>query len=166
MSISRALALGALLVAAAIGGWWVFGHFKPASSAAITIYYTAMDGETETPYSVSLGPARDPQSIAFYAATQAIAGPSADVQAVRFPRGTYVRSVHVTGSTAEVDLSGELKRSGGGSFAESGAFKELVWTMTGLPGITAVAIRVEGSKIPTLPGGHLEIDEPLTRSSW
>lgn len=166
MNISRALVFAALLIAAGIGGWWTYGHFRPVASASITIYYTNLDGQTVVPYQVSLGPARDQESVAFYAATQAIAGPSADVQAIRFPRGTYVRSVHVTGSTADVDLSGEIKRSGGGSFAESAAFKALVWTMTGLPGISAVAIRVEGSKVPTLPGGHFEIDEPLTRSNW
>lgn len=166
MSISRALTLLALLLAAGLGGWWIYGHFKPADSASIVIYYTNPQNENEVPYSVTLGPARDPQSVAFYAATQALAGPAADVQAVRFPRGTYVRSVHVTGSTVEVDLSGEVKRTGGGSFAESGAFKGLVWTMTGLPGISAVAVRIEGSKVPTLPGGHLALDEPLTRSNW
>jgi spore germination protein GerM len=70
------------------------------------------------------------------------------------------------GSTATVDISGAAKQSGGGSFAELGEFKSLVWTLTALPGIHAVRVKVDGASLVTLPGGHLELDEPLTRASW
>ena len=165
MSNSRLPVLIVLALLAAVIGWWWYGHSaKPAGS--ITVYYTKLDGQTEVPWHVSLGPAHDLQSVAFYAAAQALAGPAPDVQAVRFPVGTHTRSVHVDGSTVTVDLSAEVTKSGGGSFSESGAFKALVWTMTGISGVSAVAVRVEGAKVTTLPGGHLEIDEPLTRANW
>jgi spore germination protein GerM len=132
----------------------------------VTVYYTALDGKTEKPYSVTLGPARDLRSVAFYAATQAVAGPPQDVDAIRFPPGTHVRALDVDKGTAIVDLSGDVNKFGGGSFDEGGMFKSLVWTLTAIHGIDAVSIRVEGARVATLPGGHLELDEPLSRSSW
>ena len=121
---------------------------------------------SEVPYSVSLGPARDVKSVAFYAATQAVAGPPAGVDAIRFPQGTHVRALDIDGRTAIVDLSPDVKNTGGGSFDEAGMFKSLVWTLTALPGISAVSVRVDGAQIATLPGGHLELDEPLSRANW
>jgi spore germination protein GerM len=88
------------------------------------------------------------------------------VQAIRFPPGTRVIGVSVDGSTATVDLSKEVEAQAGGSFGENGEFKGLVYTVTGIPGIDAVQITVDGSRLETLPGGHLELDQPLHRSDW
>jgi len=125
-----------------------------------------LDGTTEGSYNVTLGPARDRKSVAFYAATQAVAGPPQGIEAIRFPAATHVRALDLEGKTALVDLSPEVKNGGGGSFDESGMFKSLVWTLTALPGIDAVSVRIDGSQLATLPGGHLALDEPLSRSSW
>jgi spore germination protein GerM len=163
----RLLAIVVILAAAIYLGYRVVRHFsKPSAGDSVTVYYSKVDGETMVPWKVSLGPARDPQSVAFYAATQAVAGPPSDVEAIRFPTGTIVRQVDVSGSTAIIDLSHEVEVNGGGSFAETGEFKALVWSLTAIPGISAVQVRIDGRKVPTLPGGHLELDEPLTRSSW
>jgi spore germination protein GerM len=132
----------------------------------VTVYYTELDGRTLRAYTVTLGAARDPASIAFYAATQVLAGPPPEVRALRFPTGTFAHSVVLSGTTASVDISGAVKQSVGGSFAELGEFKALVWTLTALPGIHAVRVRVDGASLVTLPGGHLELDEPLTRSTF
>lgn len=166
MRIGRLIALVALFVIAAGAGWWFFGRQSAAVGDRITVYYTKLDGSSEVPWSVTLGPARDPRSVAFYAATQAIAGPPAGTDAVRFPSGTRVRSVVLDGANADVDLSKEVDGLVGGSFAESAATKSLVWTMTALPGVSSVSIRVDGARVGTLPGGHFELDEPLSRSSW
>jgi spore germination protein GerM len=115
---------------------------------------------------VSLGPARDPRSVAFYAAVQAVAGPPAGVEAVRFPSGTTVESVTLDGSTADVDLSKDVGAHVEGSFNEAAEFKALVYTLTALPGITSVRVSVAGERLATLPGGHLELDEPLSRQSF
>jgi spore germination protein GerM len=86
---------------------------------------------------------------------------------VRFPAGTHVRAVTVDGTTADVDLSHEVDSSAEGGFAEAAEFKALVWTLTQPAlGIDAVTIRVDGTRLATLPGGHLELDEPLSRSSF
>jgi spore germination protein GerM len=156
MRLLRALVAVALLVAAVCLGYWLFSPRPPKHAANLAVYYCKLDGETLA----------DPQSEAFYATAQAVAGPPAETSAIRFPAGTVVRAVHVAGRTATVDLGGTIAAPQSGSFAESGEFKALVWTLTSLPGIDAVQVKIGGARVPTLPGGHLELDEPLTRQSW
>jgi len=163
---TRALILLIAFSAAIAVTFFILNQPRSSVGDRITVYYTKLDGQTMGSYTVTLGTARDVKSVAFYAATQALAGPPPGVDAVRFPAGTFAHSVLVTGSTATVDLSGAVKNTGGGSFSENGEFKGLVWTMTALPGIHAVRIKVDGAPLVTLPGGHFELDEPLTRANW
>ena len=168
MRSSRALVLVVLFAAAVAAAWWYI--HRPTTTAvgdAIDVYYTKADGTTLVPWRVTLGSARDRGSVAFYAATQAVAGPPLGVDAVRFPAGTYVRAVDVQGSTADVDLSKQIAASAEGGFAESAEFKALVWTLTQPAlGITSVKVRIGGARVATLPGGHLALDESLSRSSF
>jgi spore germination protein GerM len=167
MRLLRALAVVALLAVAVYAGYRLFSPHAPAAGPVVAVYYCKLDGETLAKWVVSLNPhAVDPASVAFYATAQAVAGPPPGVEAIRFPAGTVVRSVHVEGESANVDLGGTIESAQAGSFAESGEFKALVWTLTSLPGISAVQVRIGGVRVPTLPGGHLELDEPLTRQSW
>jgi len=165
MRTTRAVALVLLLVAVAAASWWFFGRHASGPDSVV-VYYTKADGTALVPWTVSLGPARDPRSVAFYAAVQAVAGPPAGVDAVRFPPGTTVRSADVAGSTVDVDLSKDVGVGVEGSFNEAGEFKALVYTLTALPGISSVQVSVEGDRIAALPGGHLELDEPLSRQSF
>lgn len=174
MKSSRLFFLLALFVLAAAVSWFVVSQRNRSPiGERITVYYTKLDGTTEVPWTISLRPqaAGEPaaewlHNAALYAAVQAIAGPSSTIDAIRFPPGTHVRSLNVNGATADVDLSGEVRSQGGGSLGESGEFKALVWTLTALPGIDAVAILVEGQRLDALPGGHLALDTPLRRSDW
>ncbi len=166
MKLLRVIGVVALLGVAAYIGYRVFARPAANVGESVAVYYTKTDGTTLAKWNVSLDPAQDRPSAAFYGAVQAVAGPAPDVPAVRFPAGTVVRSVDVKGSTASVDLDGSITTAPSGSLAESGEFKALVWTLTALPGIDAVQVRVDGARVSTLPGGHLELDEPLTRQSW
>jgi hypothetical protein len=160
-----------IIVVALIGlgvGWFVAGRHHRGGDRII-VYYTKSDGVTEVPWPVTLGPARDAKSVAFYAATQVLAGPASDIEAVRFPPGTRVRSIDIDGSTVDVDLSNEVGKSAEGGLTETAEFKSLVWTLTDpktLPGVNAVRVRVDGTRVATLPGGHFELDEPLSRSTF
>jgi spore germination protein GerM len=166
MRVLRTVVIVAVLIVAALVGYRVF-HRSNSFAAGLAIYYCKADGETLASWRISVNPnATDAKSVAFYAATQAVYGPPPDVHAIRFPAGTMVRGVSVTGSTATVNLAGTIDRNQSGSFAESGEFKALVWTLTSLPGVRAVQVTIDGARVPTLPGGHLELDEPLTRQSW
>jgi spore germination protein GerM len=159
-----------LIVAAAIA--WFFSVHR-TSPGGVTVYYTKVDGQSEIPWTISAR-AQQPgessaayaQYLVLYAASQAAAGPPSGVSAIRFPAGTRVLSASVDGTTAVVDLSPEVNHPGGGALNESGEFKSLIWTLTALPGIDRVAVRVGGSKVATLTGGSFELDEPLRRSDW
>ncbi|MDP9018209.1 MAG: GerMN domain-containing protein [Candidatus Eremiobacteraeota bacterium] len=174
MSNSRIFFLLGLFVLIAVGAWLFLAqrNHSPVGDH-LTVYYTNVDGKTVTPWTVSMRPQQSGEAgqehlhnAALYAAVQAVAGPPSTTDAIRFPAGTQVRTVSVTGSTAEVDLSGAVKSPAGGSFGESGEFKALVWTLTGLPGIDSVRIRVDGQRLDALPGGHFELDKPLHRADW
>jgi germination protein M len=171
--VKRIAILAAILVVVAAGAWYVLSPRGAVVSENLAIYYAKADGTTLAPWSVSMRPraagesdAEHLHNVALYAAVQAVAGPSSDVSAVRFPSGTHVSNVTVNGSLATVDLSTEVAASAGGSYEENGEFKGLVYTLTGIPSINAVQILVSGRKVETLPGGHLELDQPLRRSDW
>ncbi len=170
---TRLVALFVLLAIVVAGTWYYLSHRPRGVGDTLTVYYTKIDGTTLGNLSVSLRPQQPGESAAehvrnaaLYAAVQAIAGPPSDVQAIRFPPGTRVNGATVTGSTATVDLSKDVERQAGGTFGENGEFKALAYTVTGIPGIDAMKVTIEGQTLPTLPGGHLELDEPLHRSDF
>ncbi|HTX59537.1 MAG TPA: GerMN domain-containing protein [Verrucomicrobiae bacterium] len=173
MKISRVVSLVLLLAVVAAGTWLVLSRRGPASGGNLRVYYTKLDGTTLGTLSVSLRPRQPGESdveharnVALYAAVEAVAGPPSDVPAIHFPPGTRVLGVTLHGETAYVDLSSDVDAQPGGSFAENGEFKGLVYTLTGLPGVDAVGVTIAGRTVETLPGGHLELDEPLHRSDW
>lgn len=168
------LLLIALLIVVTLASWlWLAHRAKSRLGANIEISYTKMDGNTEVSYPVSLRPplpgesnAEHLRNAAVYAAVSAVAGPPSGIDAIRFPSGTRVLSVNVTGSTAAVDLSTDVEHQPGGTFGENGEFKALVYTLTALPGIDAVQVTIDGRTLATLPGGHVELDQPLRRSDF
>jgi len=170
------LGLIVLFAVAVAAAWWLTTrHKQSAIGDEITVYYAKADGTTLVPWQVSLNPDRrersdaalDRRSSLFYAATQCVAGPPPGTEAVRFPAGTHVLALDVQGSTADVDISKEVASSAEGGFAESAEFKALVWTLTQPKlGVDSVKVRIAGARMATLPGGHLELDEPLSRSSF
>jgi spore germination protein GerM len=159
-----------LALIAGIAGYEISSHSHPAAGS-LNVYYTKMDGTSMATFPVSVRPpapgesaAEHHHNVALYAAVQAVAGPPGGTDAIRFPPGTRVQSVSVDGTTATVDLSREVTRQAGGSFGEDGEFKALVYTLTSVPGIDAVKVTIDGATVPTLPGGHVELDQPLHRS--
>lgn len=162
-----------LLALVAAGTWYALSHRPAQNGETMAVYYTKLDGNTLARSSVSMRPPEAGESATehlhnavLYAAVEAVAGPPNGVQAIRFPPGTRVLGVSVDGSTATIDLSKDVERQAGGTFGENGVFKGLVYTVTGIRGIDAVQITVAGERLQTLPGGHLELDQPLHRSDW
>ncbi len=165
--------LVALLAIVAAGTWYYYSQRSAGNGETIAVYYTKLDGTSLGDVRVSLRPRQPGESATehrhnavLYAAVEAVAGPPNDIEAIRFPPGTRVSNVAVDDSTATVDLSKEVERQAGGSFGENGEFKALVYTVTGIRGINAVQVLVDGARLETLPGGHLELDQPLHRSDW
>jgi spore germination protein GerM len=165
--------LVALLAIVAAATWFYYTRHATGNGETLAVYYAKLNGTSLGVVRVSLRPRQPGESAAehlhntvLYAALQAVAGPPNDIDAIRFPPGTRVMGVAVDGATATVDLSKDVERQAGGSFGENGEFKSLVYTVTGVGGIDAVQITVDGARLETLPGGHLELDQPLHRSDW
>jgi spore germination protein GerM len=162
-----------LLAIVAVAIWYYHSQNTARTGETIAIYYTKLDGTSLGDVNVSLRPRQPGESAAehlhnevLYAAVQTVAGPPNEIDAIRFPRGTRVVGVDVDGSTATVDLSKDVEQQPGGSFGETGEFKALVYTITGVRGINAVQVTVDGNRLETLPGGHIELDQPLHRSDF
>lgn len=163
-----------ILIVIGFAAWHAFAP-KPGAPVArhLTVYYAKTDGHSMGTWDVST---RSPQTGSsgierlhdevLYAAVQAVAGPPSDVSAIRFPTGTHVLGVSIDGAIATVDLSPQVDSQAGGELGENGEFKELVYTVTGVPGIDAVKVTVAGRALATLPGGQFELDTPLRRSDW
>jgi spore germination protein GerM len=169
----RSIGLIALILIVAGAAWYYRAHRNVPNGETLPVYYTKLDGTSLAVMRVSLRPrqadetyAERRHNVALYAAVEALAGPPSDVAAIHFPTGTRINGVTLNGSTATVDLSAEVTQQAGGAFGENGEFKALVYTMTAVPGVDAVQILVQGNRLETLPGGHLELDEPLRRADW
>ena len=173
MRSTRTLVVLAVLVVLAAVVWYAVSNGGHRVGNSLTVYYTKLDGNTLGSEAVSMRPRAPGESAAehvrnavLYAAVQAVAGPPSDVSAIRFPPGTRVVGATVDGATARVDLSNDVERQAGGTFGENGEFKALVYTVTSVPGISALQVTVGGQTLPSLPGGHLELDQPLHRSDF
>ncbi len=173
MRSQRLPVLVVLLAIIAAGTWYSLSHRAARNAETIAVYFTKADGTTLGDVRVSMRPQQPGESAAehlhntlLYAAVQAVAGPPNAIRAIRFPPGTRVLGISVDGSTATVDLSKEVGSQAGGTYGESGEFKGLVYTLTQIHGIDAVQVVVGGARLETLPGGHLELDQPLHRSDF
>jgi N-acetylmuramoyl-L-alanine amidase len=142
------------------------GQSQPAERH-ITVYYckAGSDSLVAMHYSAASDLAGTP--LAQYVVSQLLAGPSEPTSTLLvFPNDTRaVATLH--GITVDVDITGSIaKHYSGGAGDEVGLFKSLTYTLTDLPGVTAVRVLLNGQVEAALPGGHLELDEPLTRETF
>jgi len=141
-------------------------HGLPAEHL-ITVYYSKAGSDSLVAIHYSAGASLAGSALAQYAVSQLLAGPSdAASTLIVFPSDTRARATQ-NGTTVDVDLSGAItKHYAGGAGDEAGLFKSLTYTLTDLPGVTAVQVSLNGQVEAALPGGHLELDEPLTRDTF
>lgn len=139
----------------------------PPPTDQITVYYSKAGSDTLVAFHYSAAPGLAGAPRAQYAVEQLLAGPldpAADL--LTFPPDTRAK-VTLHDATADIDLSGSItKRFSRGADDEAGLFKSLTYTVTDIPGITALQIRLNGQVVPALPGGQLELDEPLSRATF
>jgi spore germination protein GerM len=142
-------------------------HVTTTESPQITIYYCRAGSDQLVHMPFTVDPKLAAPAVANYALGQLVAGPSTGRdQLVLFPAGT-VATVSLDGDLATVNLDGPIARSfQSGAGDEAGLFKSLTYTMTGLAGIQRVQVTVSGVRRASLPGGHFELDEPLTRDTF
>ena len=142
------------------------GHGQPAAHQ-ITVYYCKAGSDSLVAMHYSAGASLAGSPLAQYTVSQLVAGPpDADSTLIVFPADTRATAT-LNGATVDVDLSGSItKHYAGGAGDEAGLFKSLTYTLTELPGVTAVQVSLNGQVEAALPGGHLELDEPLTRETF
>ncbi|MGQ9512093.1 GerMN domain-containing protein [Thermodesulfitimonas sp.] len=91
-----------------------------------------------------------------------IAGPRLPGRTRTIPEGTKLLSLKVTGGTAIVNFSRELKtKHWGGSAGELMTVYSVVNSLARLPGISRVQFLLEGERIESLTG-HMDLTQPLT----
>jgi spore germination protein GerM len=81
------------------------------------------------------------------------------------PDGTKLLSVTRDGNVANVDLSREFE-SGGGSLSMELRVGQVVYTATGIEGIDAVRILLEGERVDAIGGEGFVVSEPLARRDF
>ena len=142
-------------------------HPVVQTSPKISIYYCKAGSDDLVRMLFTVDPKLKGPAVATYALNQLIAGPSVGRDSlVLFPTGTQ-GSVTTDDDMATVNLTGPIARSfQGGAGDEAGLFKSLTYTMTSLPGVKSVQVLVDGRKQAALPGGHFELDDPLTRDTF
>jgi hypothetical protein len=95
-----------------------------------------------------------------------LAGPTATERAAglgtAIPTGTTVRSVSVAGKVATVDLTGQFI-TGGGSLSMLLRTAQVVFTLTGLPGIDRVAFSIDGNHVITIGAEGVMVDPNVGR---
>ena len=161
-----AVAMAAMVAfSASIAGCARRGQVTPPNTVAV--YFCKAGTETLVPVRYSLDDSLSPSQRAGFVVNQLLAGPSGDPGAVvLFPPGTRA-TVSLKNKVATVDLRGPLaSASPGGASDEVALFKALTFSLTELSEVEKVQVLLNGRKRASLPGGHMEIDEPMTRETF
>lgn len=121
----------------------------------------------ERPVTLDKATSTNPNAILEQAFIRLLAGPSNSDREIStsIPQGTKLRSVQVENDTVAVDLSPEFT-SGGGSASMTGRLGQVIYTATSLDPNAKVVISVDGKPLETLGGEGLQLEQPLTRSSF
>ena len=133
---------------------------KPEVSRQVTVYAVRAAGED-----LKLVPIREKVAEATpLAALKALAAYDGPDESV-LPKGTKVLGVKVGESgLAEANFSHELVDNfPGGSATEGRVLGAIVNTLTQFRSVDRVVIKVDGKPVDSI-GGHIELDEPLTRA--
>ena len=166
MSSRKRLAIAVALVISATG---CTGHraAAPPPPDQVTVYFCKAGTDSLVAFHYSAAKNASPEARAQSAVAQLLAGPvDPNPALLTFPADTRAK-ITVSDTIADVDLSGSItRRYSGGAGDEAGLFKSLTYTVTDIPGITAIQIRLNGLVAPALPGGQLELDEPLSRATF
>lgn len=113
-----------------------------ADTMLITVYYTDGLGGGGILQPVQVRVPRSASRI--YVTTEQVLNPPTDLALYSgAPSGTQIRGVNANGGVAIVDLSSEMGTLQGSAAAES-FMTSLVYSLTEIPGIDAVELRIEG----------------------
>ena len=94
-----------------------------------------------------------------------LAGPSEGTDSTTIPQGTQLLGLKVENNDVHINLS-ENFTTGGGSSSMMGRVGQVVYTATSLNPQANVYIEVNGKLLEVLGGEGVELQQPLTRTSF
>jgi len=154
----------ALLAIAALGlglAYLLGGTRKEAPEIKLYFYR----GEELTMVRRPLSPDRAPLEQALEAL---LSGPNGTERAAglqtMIPPGTKALSAKTEKGTAAIVFNRRLEAYGGGSSRVEGMIDQIVYTITEVPGVKSVWIKMAGEQELVLGGEGLVIDKPLSRA--
>jgi spore germination protein GerM len=140
---------------------------QPAPTPQVTVYFCKAGTDALVPMPFSTNRQLQGAKLESALIAQLLSGPAVpEASVVLFPQGT-IADVDLNGDMVVVNFRGALaKPFRGGDSDEIALFKSLTYTATSVPGVKRVQVLIDRKKVPTLPGGQFEIDEPLTRETF
>ncbi len=138
----------------------------PASSGGIVFFLTSQVGDPAGPYLTAVWRPRAaglPDAVA-----ELLAGPdrtgefASPAVTTAIPASTRLLSATAAGDTATVNLTGDFA-AGGGSTSMFARLGQLIYTATAQPGITRVALQVDGRPASTFSAEGIVLEGPVGR---
>lgn len=138
----------------------------PDRLRALSVYFGDAQAERVVPSTRYL----DPDSgLARAAVLALLAGPDATDRTrglhSAIPSGSRLLGITVRDSIATVDLTRAFE-SGGGTASMSIRLAQLVYTLTRVPGVRAVKLRLDGVPVTTFSGEGLELEPVMKRADF
>ncbi|AFY30558.1 GerMN domain-containing protein [Calothrix sp. PCC 7507] len=109
--------------------------------------------------------ATQPNQVLETAFQSLLAGPTEGTDSTTIPKGTKLLGLKAENDQVRVNLSQDFT-SGGGSSSMMGRIGQVVFTATTLNPNAKVYVDVEGKPLTVLGGEGVELEQPLTRSSF
>jgi spore germination protein GerM len=132
----------------------------------VTLYFLKLDEKSEKIYLSTVKRKVQDKQILLQTLEQLIKGPTAYEQGRGYitavPSHLKIRSINVTGKTAEIDFSGVIEEGATGEILIK-RIKQLVFTSTQFDNIDSIVIMINGQRRKTIGGDGLSIGGPLRR---
>ncbi|PKL18481.1 MAG: hypothetical protein CVV49_05860 [Spirochaetae bacterium HGW-Spirochaetae-5] len=132
----------------------------------VTLYFLKLDEKSEKIYLSTVKRKVQDKQILLQTLEQLIKGPTAYEQGRGYitavPSHLKIRSINITGKTAEIDFSSVIEEGATGEILIK-RIKQLVFTSTQFDNVDSIVIMINGQRRKTIGGDGLFIGGPLRR---
>jgi len=139
---------------------------KSVLEKEVTLYFLKLDEKSEKIYLSPVKRKVQDKQILLLTLEQLIKGPTPYEQGRGFitavPAHLKIRSINITGKTAEIDFNGAIEEGATGEILLK-RIKQLVHTSTQFDNIESIVIMINGQRRKTIGGDGLSIGGPLRR---
>lgn len=139
---------------------------KSVLEKEVTLYFLKLDEKSEKIYLSPVKRKVQDKQLLLQTLEQLIKGPTSYEQSRGFitavPSHLKIRSINITGKTAEIDFSGAIEEGATGDILLK-RIKQLVHTSTQFDNVNSIVIIINGQRRKTIGGDGLSIGGPLRR---